>query len=115
MDKLIIKGARFMCNIGVSREERMKKQCIIVDAELFFNFKKASSTDNIKHTINYSEVYASVKNIAAKKEYKLIETLAEKIAEGVLSNYPVKKIILRVKKPLKYAEYAVAEITRKNG
>lgn len=116
MDKIIIKEAKFRCNIGVSKEEMAKKQNIFVDAELFFNLKKASLTDNIKNTINYSDVYKLIKNIAKKKEYKLVETLAENIASGVLKNLPAKKVIIRIKKPMalakKNVKYAAVEITR---
>ena len=116
MDKIIIKEAQFMCNVGVSQEERAKKQNIVVDAELFFNFKKASSTDDIKHTVNYSEIHSLIKKIVEKKEYKLIEALAENIAEGILNNYQAKKIIVKVKKPMalakKNVKYAAVEITR---
>ena len=116
MDKLIIKEAQFMCNIGVSKEERAKKQDIVVDAELFFNFKKASSTDSIKNTIDYSEIHFLMKNIAEKKEYRLIEALAENIANGILKNSQAEKVLVRVKKPMalakKNVKYAAAEITR---
>jgi len=115
MDRIIIKNAELFCKIGVSAKERSKKQKIFADAELFFDLKKAASADDIKKTISYSEVCASMKKISGKKEYNLIETLAEKIAEEILLSYPAKKIILKVKKPLGYAEYAAVEITRKNG
>ncbi len=115
MDKITIKNAELSCNIGTSKKERAKKQKILVDAELFFDVKKAASTDDVKNTVNYSEVCASMEKISSVRGYNLIEALAEKIAEEILSNYPVKKIILRVKKPLNYAKYAAVEITRKNG
>lgn len=116
MDKIIIKGAQFRCNIGVSKEERAKKQNIVVDAELLLGIKKAASTDDIKHTINYSEIHSLIKDIAEKKEYRLIETLAENIAKGILKNSPAKKVFIRVKKPMALAKknvrYAAVEITR---
>lgn len=115
MDKIILKNAKFMCNIGVTEKERKKKQKILIDAELFLNLKKASYKDNIKNTINYSEVYESIKNVVVKKEYRLIEALAENIAKEILSNYPVKKVMVRVKKPEalgKNVGYAAVEIKR---
>lgn len=117
MDKIIIKNAKFRCNIGVSAKERSKKQEIIIDTELFFNFKNMN--DDIKNTINYSEVHSSIKKIVEKKEYKLIETLAEEIAKEILSNFKINKIVVKIKKPealrKKNAGYAAVEITRKNG
>ena len=118
MDKIIIKNAKFECNIGVTGIERRKKQEILIDIGLFFDAKKASLTDDIKNTIDYLKIHESVKNVAEKREYNLIETLAEEISKEILSNYPVKEIIVRVKKPgalrKKDVECAAVEIMRKN-
>ena len=116
MDKIIIKEARFPCNIGVSRKERKEKQEIIIDAELFLNIKKASKTDKIIYAVNYSEVHDLIKNIVESKKYKLIEAMAENVAEEILNKFSVNKVLVRVKKPEAFAnrnaKYAAVEITR---
>jgi len=118
MDKLKIKEARFMCNIGISENERNTKQEIIADIELFLDFKEVAKTDDVADTINYSDVSKFLKDFISKKECKLIETLAEDIAVAVLKNFPAEKISVIIKKPnaLANAKYASVEITRsKNG
>lgn len=116
MDKIIIKDAIFFCNIGISPKERSKKQKIFVDIELSLDTRKAAQKDDLKYTINYSDVFSLIKDIAEKKEYKLIEALANKIAEGILDKFDAKKIIVKVKKRLQNMDYAAVEITRgKNG
>jgi dihydroneopterin aldolase len=107
MNKIIIKDASFLCNIGVTRQERSKKQKILIDVELFFS---------VGHTVNYSQVYALIKSIVKEKEYKLIETMAENVAEEVLKKFPIKKIVVRIKKPSALADrnvrYVAVEIVR---
>ena len=116
MYKIIIKDARFFCNIGVSSKERAKKQKIEISAKLFFDAGKATDMDDIKDTINYSDVFGLMRDIADKKEYKLIETLANGIAEGILDKFNAEKITVKVKKRLQNMKYAAVEITReKNG
>ena len=116
MDKIIIKEAHFLCNIGVTKKERKVKQEIIIDVELFLDVRKASQTDNIKYAVNYSNVYDLLKNIAEKNDYKLIETMAENIAKEILKNSPAKKVLIRVKKPMalakKNVKYTAVEIAR---
>ena len=116
MDKIIIKGARFSCSIGVSVEERSKKQKIVIDVELFLSARKAAKTDNIKYAVNYSEVHDLIKSLVESKKYNLIEAMAENIAEEILNKFPVKKVLVRVKKPEalsnKNVKYAAVEITR---
>ena len=117
MDKIIIKEARFPCNIGVSQKERKKKQEIIIDVELFSNIKKASKTDNIRYAVNYSKVYDLIKNIVGREKYKLVEAMAENVAKEILNKFSVEKVLLRVKKPEALAnrnvKYAAVEIIRK--
>jgi len=119
MDKIIIKSANFLCNIGVTAEERSKKQEIIVDVELFLSINKAADRDNIKDAINYSEIHGLLKGIIQKKEYKLIETMAECIAKNILREFPVKEVLVRVKKPKALADrnvaYVAVEVIRENG
>lgn len=120
MDKIIITDAFFLCNIGVSPKERRKKQEIGIDVELFLDIKKAAQTDEIKNTVNYSEVYSLLKEIVEKNKSKLIETMAQNIANKILDNFSVSKVLVRVKKPKALADrnvnYVAVEILReKNG
>ncbi len=115
-DKIILYNCKFSCNIGVPDEERKSKQDIFIDLELFYNIKKSSSTDNIEDTINYSEVHKVVKDLVEKKEYKLIETMSEEIAEVILAKFKIEKIMVRIKKPAalqsRCVEHAGVEIYR---
>lgn len=116
MDKIIIKGACFLCNIGLSSKERSKKQEIFIDIELFLDIKKAAKTDNIEDTVNYSEVYELIKDLVEAHEIKLIETLVENIAKDILNKFSVEKVLVRIKKPKALAnkdvKYVVVEIIR---
>ena len=117
MDKIIIRDAQFNCNIGVSERERNIKQKIILDIEMFLDIRKTARTDNIENTVNYSEICLKIKKVLDIKKFKLIETLAENISSEILKDKKIKKIKLRVKKPMalkKYgASFAAVEIERK--
>ena len=125
MNKIIIKEAHFLCNVGVLEEERKEKQEILVDVVLFLNVKKAFKkktakpfffSDDIRSTVNYLEVYNLLNKVVNDKEYRLIEAMSEDIAKEVLSNFPVDEVLVRVKKPTALADknvkYAAVEIRR---
>jgi dihydroneopterin aldolase len=116
MDKIIIKNACFLCNAGVSQEERRKKQEIFIDIKLFLDIKKASQTDDINKAINYSTIHKSIKNLSENKKYKLIETMAEDIAKNILENFDISEVLVRIKKPQALAKknvsYVAVEIVR---
>ncbi len=112
-DKIVVKDARFLCNLGVSESERKDKQEILVDIEMFV--KKVANSDSIDDTINYSDVVKKVKETVSGKEHNLIETIVGEIADVVLNNFDVNRVKVRVKKPnaIKEAKYAAVEIIRR--
>lgn len=110
MDKIIIKNACFLCNAGVSQEERRKKQEIFIDIELFLDIKKVSQTDDINKAINYSTIHNSIKNLIENKEYKLIEAIAEDIAKNILENFAISEVLVRIKKPQALADRNVSYV-----
>ncbi len=118
MDKIIINEAKFLCTIGITPKERKSKQELIIDVELHTDIKKSSRTDDIKDAINYSDVHDTIKKIIGKKEFNLIETIAESVAAGILKKFPVHKVFVRIKKPSALAKervkHAAVEILREN-
>ena len=116
MDRIIIKDARFLCNVGISAKERKKKQEILIDMELLLNLRKAAESDELKHTVDYSKVCSLAAELIEKKEYNLIEAIARDILDIVLKEFNVKKVIVEVKKPGALhgnARYASARIEKR--
>lgn len=74
---------------GVYPEETKLGQRFIVDLVIGSSLKKAGETDLLEHTVNYAEAFNICREIVEGKPYKLIETVAETIAERVLSSFPM--------------------------
>lgn len=85
---------------GARLEERTLGQRFIVDVDLHADLQVASRSDDLANTVNYSEVYQIVEKIIGGEPVNLIETLAERIAETLLSHFSlVHKTRVRVAKP----------------
>ncbi len=114
MDKIIIKGLKLDCIIGVNEWERNQKQPVIIDITAYVDVSKAAKTDNLDNAINYKEIYDLVVNLAKNSHFYLVETLAQEIANACLKNFKIKKIKVKILKPeaLKLAESAGVEIVR---
>ena len=85
--------------IGVPEAERIEPQRLLISLEMSVDsIARAAATDDLAGTINYAEVAERVKQVAAQRERKLIETLAEEIAFDLLKAFPMKKISLEIKK-----------------
>ena len=118
MDKLILKGIEIFGRHGCHIEEQQRGQIFKVDLELNLSLETAGKTDDINETVDYPQVLFDVEKIVGGVPRKLIETVAEEIAETLLKNYPrVESLKVELHKPnaplpVRYAEAAV-EISRR--
>ncbi len=87
MDKIFLNQMEFYGYHGVFPEETKLGQRFVVDVILEVDLKEAGKTDDLTKTINYAEVYAIVKAAVEGPPFKLVEALAEKIAENTLNRF----------------------------
>ena len=116
MDKIILKELAFNCRLGVSASERQDPQRILVDVELFADLGDAAARDDLAASVDYEEVYSEIQKVVTGREYKLVETVTEKIAQRLLEGFALDSVLVSVKKlaPLGPGgmKYAAVEMTR---
>jgi dihydroneopterin aldolase len=119
MDKIILKGIQFYAYHGVSEAEREVGQKYAVDIEIDYDLEPAGRSDHLDDTVNYSEIFRIVIEIGTSEKYLLIESLAQKIADAILAQFPLETVLVRVKKltpPIPgELEYAGVEVVRTRG
>ncbi|MGE5680989.1 MAG: dihydroneopterin aldolase, partial [Bacillota bacterium] len=94
-----IKKATFYAYHGVLTEEQSVGGKFEADVDLYTDFQLAAEHDNLKETVDYDKVYKFIYKLALERKYKLIETLAVRIADGILSGFShVQKVAVRVRK-----------------
>lgn len=98
MDKIVLKGLSFFAYHGVLKAERELGQPFTVDLEIGLSLEKAGKSDNLNDTFNYEEAYRQTEQIILGETCSLLETLAARIADKLLSNQLVKEVKVRVKK-----------------
>jgi dihydroneopterin aldolase len=116
-DRIFIKGARFECCLGVTEEERAFPQQVVVDVDLATDVSRAASTDDIGDTVNYSEVWHTVRAEVEGRTYHLIEALAERVATALLGRFDrAEQVTVAIAKPAaakaRNADAAGVEVTR---
>ncbi|AIM16632.1 MULTISPECIES: dihydroneopterin aldolase [Neobacillus] len=100
MDKIYVNGMEFYGYHGVFPEENALGQRFKVDLMVAVDLKKAGQTDELEYSVHYGELYQVCKEIVEGKPYKLVETVAEKIAGAVLDGFPlVSEVTIKVIKP----------------
>ncbi|MDU5144745.1 MAG: dihydroneopterin aldolase [Paenibacillus dendritiformis] len=99
-DRMQLHRMEFFGKHGVFAEERALGQRWVVDLDLQIDLQKAGQSDKLEDSINYAEVFYSVKSIVEEQSYLLVEALAERIAETLLEGYPaIHEAHVRVTKP----------------
>ena len=98
-DIVFIHGLEIETIIGVYARERNIKQTVLIDLEMTLASQPVAGSDDLRSTVDYDAVSIKVTSEVKKTEYQLIETLAEKIAELVLSKFAVKSLKLKLSKP----------------
>lgn len=80
MDIIFLKDLKAECIIGVWDWERQLRQRLTIDLELGTDIARAAASDDLADTLNYKAVAKRVTAFVEGSEFKLIETLAERIA-----------------------------------
>jgi 7,8-dihydroneopterin aldolase/epimerase/oxygenase len=115
-DKIVIRGAQFHGRHGVSPEERAVGGRVIVDIEIEYDLTRAGASDDLKDTLNYSEIFRTVRAQVEDQEFALLESLAYRITEALLAKFPTTTVTVYVRKqppPIKgIVESAGVEIRR---
>ena len=98
-DRILVHGMEFYGYHGVNPDERIEGQRFVVDVEVNLDLSTAGRSDNLDDTVNYTDLYQLVKEILEKETYDLLESVAETIAQRILTQFPVTAVLARVKKP----------------
>ena len=98
MDIVYIRELKIPCTIGVWEWERRIKQTVIVDLEMATDVRPAAKSDHLDDALDYKAVAKRVTEYVGNSEYKLVETLAENVAQTVLTEFSVGWVRVRVNK-----------------
>ncbi len=112
-----LRNAVFYAFHGVASDEQRIGGKFEVDVDLHVDFGNAADHDNLKQTVDYEQVYDCIRQIVVSKNFRLLESLASRIAKGILDAFAqVEKIVVRVRKPsapvkgvVDYVEVEIAE------
>ncbi len=104
MDIVYIEGLSVETVIGVYDWERDIRQQLVLDLELAGDNRRAAATDGIDEALDYAAISSRLMTYIEGSEFQLIETLAEKVAELVLAEFPVPWLRLKLAKPGAVAE-----------
>lgn len=99
MDIIFIRELEIETVIGIFDWERQIRQRISLDLEMGTDIRRAAGADAIEHTLDYKAVSKRLIQFVSESEFMLVETLAERIATLVMSEFDVPWLRLTLNKP----------------
>ena len=97
-DVIRLIGLSFYGYHGVSAAEKETGRAFEIDCELQVDLAQPGHSDQLADTIDYTEVYALIKDVVEGKAYSLLEGLANELAGLLLDKFPVYRVTLQVRK-----------------
>jgi len=98
-DRIFLRGLTAECVIGFIDWERRVKQTVVVDLELPVDCRHAAVSDDVTDTVDYKKVSKRVLAFIEASEFKLVETLAQRLAMLILEEFAIEWIRLSINKP----------------
>jgi dihydroneopterin aldolase len=98
-DRIFMRGLTAECIIGFIEWERHVKQTVVLDLELPVDCARAALTDEVADTLDYKKVAKRVVAFIEASQFKLVETLAQRLAQLLLEEFGLEWVRLSLNKP----------------
>jgi len=99
LDQIALRGLRVFGYHGVLDSERRDGQEFLVDAVLWLDTTPAAASDDLSLTVDYAALAARLAAIVAGPPVRLIETLAQRLADTAAAEPLVREVEITVHKP----------------
>jgi len=98
-DRVFIEDLRINTIIGIYEWEREVKQTVALDIEMAADNTKPAGSENIEDALNYKAVAKRLIAFTEESQFQLVETLAERLAEIIITEFNVPWLRLKLSKP----------------
>jgi 7,8-dihydroneopterin aldolase/epimerase/oxygenase len=111
-DRIELRGLRVRGRHGVFDHERRDGQDFLVDVTVWMDLAPAATSDDLADTLHYGELAERVATIVGGEPRDLIEAVAGRVADEVLTDPRVSAVEVALHKPqapipLEFADVAV--------
>jgi 7,8-dihydroneopterin aldolase/epimerase/oxygenase len=113
VDRILIKDLEVDAHIGVTGPERARPQRLLITVELERDLAEAGRTDAVDSTTPYDVVADMICKTVTERPRKLVEAVADEIAEMILSRKMALAVTVEVKKfSIPRSQYVAVQIRR---
>jgi dihydroneopterin aldolase len=113
-DTVFVTGLEARTILGVNDWERRERQTVVVDLEMACDATRPAREDDLREALDYRTAAKAVLALVESSSFFLVETLAERIAELILLEFPTPWVRVRVAKPgaVRFSREVGVEVVR---
>lgn len=93
-----VRGLRVLGTHGALAHEQVAPQPFELDLSIETSFTAAAASDALEDALDYGPVVAAAAGVVAERRFRLLEALAEAVAEAVLADDRVGAVEVAVRK-----------------
>jgi dihydroneopterin aldolase len=87
MDAVIIRDLRVEALIGIHKRERHVQQTVSIDLDIGLPGTAVFASDKVADTVDYEQASNAIRALAASGHFRLVETLADRIASLLTGDF----------------------------
>jgi dihydroneopterin aldolase len=97
-DSIEIRGLRVLGAHGVLEEEVARRQPFEIDLDIETSLAAAGASDDLAKTVDYGPIVDAVRDVVEGSHFLLLESLAQAIADAVLSDPRIDAVTVGARK-----------------
>jgi 7,8-dihydroneopterin aldolase/epimerase/oxygenase len=87
MDAVIIRDLRVEARIGIHKRERHIEQTVSIDLDIGLPGDAVFASDKVADTVDYEQAANAIRALAQSQHFRLVETLADRIAMVLTADF----------------------------
>jgi 7,8-dihydroneopterin aldolase/epimerase/oxygenase len=98
-DTVFLRGLAVDTTIGFFEWERHVRQTVVIDLEIPVDCARAATSDDVADTTDYKRIAKRTIQFVNESSFKLVETLAHRLAMTLLEEFDIAWVRLTINKP----------------
>lgn len=98
-DQITLAGIEVFAYHGVLEREKQEGQLFVIDVVVELDVAEAATSDDLEATVDYGALAAFIHERVSQERWHLIETVAERVADLVLTDQKAEAVTVTVHKP----------------
>lgn len=96
---VLLRDLAVLTTVGVSAQERRARRTLMFDLDIDLAHSRAGTTDRVADTVDYAVVAGRIRERLAPDSFRLLERIAEVVAELLMDEFGAARVVVKVCKP----------------